>query len=262
MKPNIVKEKLQRGGIAIGTMVFEFNTTGMARIMAEAGAEFAIFDMEHTGWSVETLRMLIASSRSSELLPLVRIPAVEYHFVARVLDMGAAGIMAPMVESAEQARRLVQSAKYPPVGRRGTAFGVAHDDYSGGDIVEKIHSANRETLVIAQIETAAGVEHVEEIAATEGIDVLWIGQFDLSTSLGIPGQFNHPRFQEAQAKVLQTCRRQNKIAGIMGVSITDCQGMLDQGFRMVAYSGDLWIYQAALREGVAELKGKRMGSRE
>jgi 2-dehydro-3-deoxyglucarate aldolase/4-hydroxy-2-oxoheptanedioate aldolase len=254
MKPNLVKEKLQRGGIAIGTMVFEFNTTGMARIMAEAGAEFAIFDMEHTGWSVETVRMLIATSRSTELLPLVRIPAVEYHFVSRVLDMGAAGIMAPMVESAEQARRLAQSAKYPPVGRRGTAFGVAHDDYSGGDIVEKIHSANRETLVIAQIETAAGVEHVEEIAATEGIDVLWIGQFDLSTSLGIPGQFNHPRFQEAQGKVLQTCRRQNKFAGIMGVSVADCRAMLDLGFRMVAYSGDLWIYQATLREGVTALK--------
>jgi 2-dehydro-3-deoxyglucarate aldolase/4-hydroxy-2-oxoheptanedioate aldolase len=253
MNPNAVKARLQRGGVSLGTMAFEFNTTGLPRIIAQAGAEFAIFDMEHTGWSIETVRMLVAVSRSTDLLPLVRIPAVEYHFVARVLDMGAAGIMAPMVESVEQARRLVQSAKYPPVGRRGTAFGVAHDDYSGGDIVEKIHSANRETLLIAQIETAAGVEHVEEIAAVEGIDVLWIGQFDLSTSLGIPGQFNHPRFQEAQAMVLDACRRHNKTPGIMGVSVADCRGMLDQGFRMVAYSGDLWIYQTALREGLAEL---------
>jgi 2-dehydro-3-deoxyglucarate aldolase/4-hydroxy-2-oxoheptanedioate aldolase len=256
MKPNAVKQKLQASGVSIGTMVIEFNTTGLPRIMAEAGAEFAIFDMEHTGWSIETVRMLMASSRSVRLLPLVRIPAVEYHFVARVLDMGAAGIMAPMVESGEQARRLVQSAKYPPAGRRGTAFGIAHDDYSGGDIVEKIQSANRETMILAQIETAAGVNHVDEIAAVEGIDVLWIGQFDLSTSLGIPGQFNHPRFQDAQAKVLDACRRHGKIPGIMGVSVADCRGVLEQGFRMVAYSGDLWIYQTALRDGVAALKGK------
>jgi 2-keto-3-deoxy-L-rhamnonate aldolase RhmA len=254
MKPNLVKNKLQSGGVAVGTMVFEFNTTGIVRIMAEAGAEFAVFDMEHTGWSVETVRTLMATSRSTELLPLVRVPAVEYHFLARVLDMGAAGIMAPMVESAEQAGRFVQSAKYPPVGRRGTAFGIAHDDYTGGDLVEKIHSANRETLLLAQIETAAGVEHVDEVAAVEGIDVLWIGQFDLSTSLGVPGQFDHPRFQEAQSAVLAACGRHGKIPGIMGVSLSDCRAMLAQGFRMLAYSGDLWIYQTALRDGLAEIR--------
>jgi 2-dehydro-3-deoxyglucarate aldolase/4-hydroxy-2-oxoheptanedioate aldolase len=254
MKPNAVKKKLDDGGVSIGTMVFEFSTTGMGRIMAEAGAEFAVFDMEHTGWSVETIRLLVATSRSTNLLPLVRVPAVEYHFVARVLDMGAAGIMAPMVESAEQARRLAQSAKYPPVGRRGTAFGIAHDDYAGGDIVEKIRSANRETLLIAQIETAEGVKNVREIAAVEGIDVLWIGQFDLSTSLGIPGQFEHPRFQEAQQAVLDACRERRKIPGIMAPSVTGGRTLLDQGFRMLAYSGDLWIYQAALQEGIAALR--------
>src|SRR5437016_6303047 len=98
---------------------------GKARIAAAAGAEFVIFDMEHTGWSMETIRMLLATCGAADLVPVVRVPATEYHFLARVLDLGAMGLMVPMVESAEQARRIVQFTKYPPAGRRGAAFGMA-----------------------------------------------------------------------------------------------------------------------------------------
>lgn len=253
MRTNHVKQKLQAGGVSIGTFVFEFNTTGIGRIAAEAGAEFCLFDMEHTGWSVETIRMLIATTRSTSMIPLVRIPATEYHFVARALDMGAIGIMAPMVESAEQARRLVASAKYPPVGRRGAAFGVSHDDYTGGAVTEKIASANRETLLIAQIETADGLRNVDEIAAVDGIDVLWIGQFDLTSFLGIPGQFDHPQFFEALDRVLAACRKHHKIPGYMATDIENGRDLLNRGFRMLSYGGDLWLYQAALKQGVAAL---------
>lgn len=254
MTPNHVKQKVQAGGRSIGTFLFEFDTTGIGRLAAGAGCEFAVFDMEHTGWSVETIRMLVATTRATDMIPLVRIPATEYHFIARVLDMGALGIMAPMVESAAQAASLVAAAKYPPLGRRGAAFTIAHDDYSGGDIVEKIRTANSETLLLAQIETAAGVRNVDEIAAVAGIDVLWIGHFDLSNSLGIPGQFDHPQFQEALAQVLAACRKHGKVPGFMASDIANGRKLLDQGFRMLAYSGDLWLYQAALREGVAALQ--------
>lgn len=254
MRPNPVKLKVQNGGRAIGTFMFEFSTTGIGRLAAEAGAEFAIFDMEHTGWSIETIRMLIATTCSTEMIPLVRIPAVEYHFIARVLDMGAMGIMAPMVETAAQAATLVASAKYPPLGRRGAAFTVAHDGYAGGDIVEKIRTANSETLLIAQIETASGVRNLDEIASVDGIDVLWIGHFDLSNSLGIPGQFDHPLFQEAVARVLEACRRYGKVPGFLAGDIAGGKKLLDQGFRMLAYGGDLWLYQAAVRDGVTALQ--------
>src|SRR5262245_22921367 len=137
MRTNHVKEKLLAGGVSVGTFMFEFATTGIGRIAAEAGAEFGIFDMEHTGWSVETIRMLIATTRSTAMIPMVRIPATEYHFIARVLDMGAMGIMAPMVESAAQARKIVESAKYHTIGRRGEAFTIAHEDTTGGDNVYK-----------------------------------------------------------------------------------------------------------------------------
>lgn len=254
MRPNHVKRKLLAGGASIGTFVFEFSSTGIGRIAAEAGAEFVVFDMEHSGWSVETIRMLIATTRCTEMVPLVRVPATDYHFVARVLDMGAAGIMVPMVETAVQTQSIASWSRYPPVGRRGAAFGVSHDDYTGGDIVEKIAAANRETLVIAQIETVTGVRNVDEIAAVPGIDVLWIGHFDLSNSLGIPGAFDHPQFQESVARVLDACRRHGKVPGFMASDVEGGRRLLEQGFRMLAYGGDLWLYQTALREGVAALQ--------
>ena len=254
MRTNHVKHRLAAGGISLGTFFFEFNTTGVGRIAAAAGAEFVVYDMEHTGWTVETIRMLIATTRSTDAISMVRVPATQYHFIARVLDMGAMGVMVPMVEDAAQAATLVASAKYPPVGRRGAAFNVAHDDYSGGDITEKINSANRETFLIAQIETAAGLRNAEEIAAVEGIDCLWIGHFDLTNSLGIPGQFDHPRFKEAVEQVLAACKRHNKAPGFMAGDIATGKRLLDQGFRILSYNGDLWIYQAALQQGLAALK--------
>ena len=255
MRTNTVKQKILAGGTSIGTFVFEFNTTGIGRLAAGAGAEFAVFDMEHTGWTVETIRLLTATTRSTELVPLVRVPAIEYHFIARVLDAGAMGIMVPMVETAAQAAAIVAASKYPPVGRRGAAFGVAHDDYTGGDIVEKMTSANRETLVIAQIETATGLANVEEIAAVAGIDVLWVGHFDLTNSLGIPGRFDHPQYVAGIERVVAAAKRHGKTPAFMAASVVGGKQLLDQGFRMIAYGGDLWLYQTALREGVAALQG-------
>ncbi len=255
MRSNPVKRKLREGGVAIGTFVFEFATTGIARIAAAAGAEFVIFDLEHTGWSLETARMLLSTARAASLVSLVRVPATEYHFIARVLDIGAMGVMVPMVESAEQALRIVGAAKYPPQGRRGAAFGVAHDDYAAGDILATMTAANAEGLLIALIETAGGVRNVEAIAAVEGIDVLWIGHYDLTNSMGIPGQFDHPEFRAAVAAILDACRRHGKSAGMLCADVAGGRALLGQGFRMLAYGGDLWLYQQALRQGVEALRG-------
>jgi 2-keto-3-deoxy-L-rhamnonate aldolase RhmA len=254
MRANVVKQKLAQGGVSVGSMVFEFNTTGIGRIASEAGAEFLVFDMEHTGWSIETIRSLIATTRSATAIPMVRVPATEYHLLARPLDMGAMGLMVPMVESQEQACHIVRSAKYPPLGARGCAFGIAHDDYTGGDVFEKMTSANDEGMLIAQIETAKGIEQCEAIAAVEGIDCLWIGHFDLTASMGIAAQFEHPEFLNAVDRVIAACNANGKVAGIMAGSVEAGRQWLERGFRAVAYSGDLWIYQQALTEGISALR--------
>ncbi|MGH3145012.1 MAG: HpcH/HpaI aldolase family protein [Rubrobacter sp.] len=254
MKPNPVKRALREGGTALGTMVFEFDTPGVARITAGAGADFVVFDQEHTGWSIETVRNLMATSRGADIVALVRVPAIQYHLISRPLDAGAAGVMFPMVETVEQARLVVSSAKYPPVGGRGAAFGIAHDDYDAGDAVAGMQSANDETLLIAQIETAEGIENVEEIAAVEELDVLWIGHNDLTNSMGIPGQFTHPDYLRAIDRFLEACRRHDKAPGIMATSVEEARDQLRQGFRCLAYWGDLWLYAKALREGLAAIR--------
>ncbi len=247
MRVNKVKRRLDEGGVAIGTMMMEFNTTGIARIAAEAGAEFAVFDMEHTGWSMETIRMLMATARAADIVPMVRVPSLQYHFVSRVLDVGAMGVVVPFVADEEQAHLIVSHAKYPPEGRRGVAFGVAHDDYRGGNLVTKMKRANEEVILIAQIENAEGVEHAERIAAVDGIDALWIGQYDLTTSLGIPGRMDHRFFQEATRRVVEACRRHKKTA-VLGTLDPDALSHGPaEGFHMLVYLADLWIYQQGLR---------------
>src|SRR5207244_12962932 len=153
--------------------------------------------------------------------------------LARPLDLGAMGIMIPMVESEEQARLFVRSAKYPPDGGRGAAFGVAHDDYEGGDVAAKMTSANAEVLLIGLIETATGIENVEKIAAVDGLDVLWIGHFDLTNSMGIPGQFTHPKFLRAVDSVLEASRRPRKAPGLIAADAETGRRPLAPGVRLL-----------------------------
>lgn len=259
MRENRCKRMLLAGEVPIGTGVFEFSSTGIARLAAAAGADFVMIDMEHTGWGMDTLRTLLAASRAADCVPMVRVPAAQGHFISRVLDLGAMGIMVPMVESEEQARTIADAARYPPQGRRGTCFGIGHDDYRDGDIAETMRSANAEVLVIAQIETVKGLEAADRIAALAGIDVLWVGHFDLTTSMGIPGQFDHPRYRDALRAVVAACERHGKGAGFMVASPEQAAEYAALGFRVLMYWADLWIYRAALKAGVGAARERVQG---
>ena len=164
MRPNPLKARLAARGCAFGTMTFEFFTPGYPTICREAGAEFILYDMEHSGVGFETMKAQFAFCRGLDLVALVRVPSGDYHFIARALDIGAMGIMVPMVETPEQAKAIVDCTRYPPAGRRGAAFNVAaHDDYSGGSEANKIAQANARTMVIALVETAKGVENATRL---------------------------------------------------------------------------------------------------
>jgi len=217
LRPNPLKPRLAAGGCAFGTMTFEFFTPGYPQICREAGAEFILYDMEHSGVGFETMKAQFAFCRGLDLVPLVRVPSGDYHHVARALDIGAMGIMVPMVETAAQALEIVSATRYPPAGRRGAAFNVAgHDDYSGGSEVGKIAAANARTMV-ALVETTAGLAAVDEIAAVDGIDMLLIGSNDLCTELGIPGELRHPKLMDAFRRTADACRSHGKVLGIGGV---------------------------------------------
>ena len=146
--------------------------------------------------------------------------------------------MIPMVESAEQARSIVEACRYPPVGRRGAAFGFAQCDYLGGDVGAKIAASHARTMVIAQIETERGLENVEQIAAVDGIDVLWVGHFDLSNFMGIPAQFADPRFDAAMRRVAAVARRHGKAAGFMATDAAWIERVREMGYTMIAGGTD------------------------
>ena len=171
----------------VGHMIMEFGTRGIARICESADVDFIVFDMEHSGFDVERLFDLIAWSRSCSFAPMVRVPQPHYHFLARIMDAGALGVMIGNVETPEAARDIVAAVKYAPFGRRGVALGVAHNDYVMPSPTQYMSDINQSAVVICQIESPLGVSNAEWIAATPGVDCLWVGHYDLSTSMGIPG---------------------------------------------------------------------------
>jgi 2-dehydro-3-deoxyglucarate aldolase/4-hydroxy-2-oxoheptanedioate aldolase len=178
---------------------------------------------------------------------MVRVPRGEYTWLARALDLGARGVMVPMVESAEQAASIVQACRYPPAGRRGAAFGFAQDDYLGGDVGEKVRRANERTMVIAQIETERGLDQVDAIAAVDGVDVLWVGHFDLSNFMGIPARFDDPRFDQAMRHVAEVAKRRGKAAGFMATDRAWIDRVREMGYTMIAVGTDPGLFGAALR---------------
>jgi 2-keto-3-deoxy-L-rhamnonate aldolase RhmA len=253
MRENQVKRKLEAGETALGAFMWEFATPGLPALLELAGAEFCVFDMEHGGLSLETIRSLVRWCRSTSVVPLVRVPAHEYRYVAGALDAGAQGLMIPMVESAEQARQIVSWARYPPVGRRGTAFGMPHDDYRGGsaeEIVATMARANSESLLLFQIETTAGVAHVEEIVAVDGVDVAWVGHGDLSVSMGRPYEFDHPEHVAALDHVAVATKAAGKVAGRMVTDIATGRRWLERGYRMLAYGPETALFARTFREGL------------
>lgn len=260
LRENRVKQALQQGGRAAGTMVFEFFSPGLPQICRNAGADFVLYDMEHTGLDFETLKTQVALCRGLDIVPMARVPRGEYHFLARALDVGAMGVMVPMVGSAEEARSIVACTRYPPHGRRGAAFGFAHDDYRGGDVAAKIAAIHARTLVIAQIETDAGLADVEAIAAVPGIDVLWVGQFDLTNFMGIPGQFAHPQFDAALRRVVAACAAHGKTAALLATDLAWARDYPPRGFRLMAYGVDQLLLQDALATGIAALRAAGAGA--
>lgn len=253
MRENPVRRRLDAGEVVLGTMVTEFATPAVARLTAAAGAEFTLFDLEHTGYGIERMRTVLAAAAGAATVPFLRVPEAAYDLIARGLDLGALGVMVPAVESAEEARLVADSARYPPVGRRG--FGLLmRDVWEPGGVPATLEKANAETLVLVQIETAAGLAAVDEIAAVDGIDILWIGHFDLTASLGIAGDFASPRYREAVDRVLAAGAAAGKPVGMVCGSVEEGAALVERGFRILAYSIDIYLYEDAVRDGIAGLR--------
>ncbi len=242
-----LKEMTRSKELKVGNFIVEFATPGIGHILKAAGLDFAFFDMEHSGFSFETLKSAIRYFEAAGVPVIVRVPAQENDMLARACDMGAEGLIAPMISTAAQAQRMVDSIKYFPEGKRGVGLQMAHDNYRAAPVIEALASANKRTTVICLIETADGAENVDAIAAIDGVDALWVGHFDLSVSLGIPGDFANPKFEAAMDRIIAAAKKHGKSLGRLVPNTEQGIAYWKQGFDFICYSGDVWV----LRDGLA-----------
>lgn len=242
-----LKALIRSKELKVGNFIVEFATPGIGHILKAAGLDFAFFDMEHSGFSFETLKSAIRYFEAADLPLIVRVPAQENDMLARACDMGAEGLIAPMISTAAQAKAMVDSVKYFPAGKRGVGLQMAHDNYRSAPVGDALAAANDRTAVICLIETAEGAENVDAIAAVPGVDALWVGHFDLSVSLGIPGEFNHPNFAAAMERIIAAGKKHGKAMGRLVPNVEQGISFYHQGFDFICYSGDVWV----LRDGLA-----------
>ena len=252
------RRMLAAPGLKLGLFAMEFATPGLPAIAKAGGADFMVLDTEHSGFGFETVKAVCAGGRAAGLPVVVRVAHRHPNEVSRALDMGADGLMAPLVSSAREAEDFVSWATYPPRGgTRGVALGVAHDGYDADrPIAAKMEAADAARSVIIQIETRAGAEDAEAIAAVDGVDCLWIGHMDLSCSLGIPGRFDHPDFAAAVAKVAAAAKGRGKAFGRLAGSLDEAQVLAAAGYDTLCLCTDIGAIRSQLAAGVAALRRK------
>ena len=243
-----LKQKVTASTQMRGAMVFEFFSPGIPIILKNAGCEFVIFDMEHGGLSLEQFKTLSIISNSNKIAPFIRFPEIKYNYVARALDLGASGVMVPMVNTPDDAIKIVRSSKYPPQGKRGAGFGFAHDNYINQNPLSYIQKANNSLINIIQIETKQGLENVKEIASVDGVDCLWVGHFDLTNFLGVPGDFSSKIYLDAINEIVFAANTYNKSLGIMVNNKQELETYSKLGFNMIAVGTEMNILSRSISQ--------------
>jgi 2-keto-3-deoxy-L-rhamnonate aldolase RhmA len=241
-------------GLKLGHFIVEFVSPGIGHIVKAAGSDFVLLDMEHSGFSFETIKSAIRYFEAAEVAVILRVPSQDHHMLARACDMGAEGLMAPMVSTEVQAKTIVDAIKYYPEGKRGVALGVGHDNYRLAPVAEALANANKRTTFFCLIETEEGALNADAIAAVPGVNCLWVGHFDLSASLGVPGDFSHPKFTAAMDKIIGAAKKHGKSLGRLVPNTDQGIAFYKQGFDFCCYSGDAWVLRDALSAANATIR--------
>src|SRR2546423_3564769 len=213
MRKNTVKQALAEGKLQLGTGFGQLRSPEIPRILAAAGFQWAFVDTEHGGFDLETVQDICRVSLMAGLSPIVRVADLQYSLVARSLDCGAQGIIFPRVESPELLATAVSWTKFPPGGVRGYGLTAVQVDYEALTFNQIIEHVNANTMVVLQIETKRALEARDELLSVPGIDAVMIGPADLSISLGVPGEFQHPKMVEAMEAVRDSCVRRRIAPG-------------------------------------------------
>lgn len=254
MKDNELRKSLNNGRIVIGTMLQELRSPAVPMLLADIGFDFIFIDMEHGAFNMETVADLLKITRLSGITPLVRVPNLEYHLIARCLDAGAQGFMVPRIETREQAQMAVSYSKYPPEGERGCSINKGHNDYKTEPLLPFIKKANAENFVILQIERKKAIENLDSIFSVPGVDGAILGPNDLAVSYGVPNDLNSSVMEKAFTKVVETGKKYDVFTGMHVANLDALKKWMSRGMGIITYNTDLGFLKMASSGGLAELK--------
>jgi len=233
--------------IAEGPVFGPFSKTSdpaIVETLGLAGFDFVILDMEHGPNSIETVQNLIRAAQLSEMAPVVRIPSGDYEMIGKALDVGAAGVQVPQISCADDVKAAIRRAKFAPLGMRGVCRFVRAAGYSSMDKADYFSRAN-EALVIIQIEGQGALDNLDEILAVEGVDIVFVGPYDLSQSMGVPGEVEHPLVIEKMKQIVKACLDKNVFVGNFTETVAQTEMWAAQGLRYMSYSVDVGIVYEA-----------------
>lgn len=250
-----LRRALRNGATVVGTWCNSGSPT-IAELMAASGFDFVCVDVEHSAVDVPQTQQLFQAiiAGNPDCAPIVRLHGVDYPFVKRYLDAGARGVICPLINTRADAELLVSAVKYPPQGRRGVGFCRANR--FGLGVADEFRIANEEILTAVQVEHIEGVRNIQEILSVPGIDAVFIGPYDLSASMGITAQFDHPDYLKARDRILHACQESGVVPGLHVVQPNPNE-LLDRardGYRFLAYSLDITMLMHTCSAGVAKLK--------
>lgn len=254
---NRTRERLLNGETVFGCAIQHYASPEIPRALAAAGFDYTFIDAEHSGFDLGTLELLVDTSARAGITPLVRVSDVKYTLVARMLDIGAHGVILPRVECPQLLAEAISWARFPPVGKRGFGLTPPRIDYAPRSMAEIIEHANRNVLVIAQLETVRALECCEDLLRVPGLDGALVGPADLSISMGIPGEMDHPKLRNAIERVIALCQHHGVFPAIQCRDATQARYWADHGMRMAGAGGEHGLFFEKARETVTALRARQ-----
>lgn len=241
-----IKQRLKRGEYLCGTFL-SIKSTEIAEMISRAGFDFVIIDAEHCSYDWSEIENLIRAVSYNGAASIVRVPGIFRPLILRALDLGAEGILVPRVDTPQDAREVVQFAKYPPLGDRGFAGIVRAAEYGQIPVGQYIEQANENILIAVQAETAKAVDNLEEIVEVDGIDMIFVGPSDLSVSLGFAGKPNASQVRERIEKINTIAKNKGVLSGIYVGNVPDMEMWLKKGFQFMA-TGTTGLIRLTLKQ--------------